>query len=104
MNCNLYHHQGKWLMVDLGVIYGDDTFPAGVDVVMADTAFIEEKSRDIAGMLITHGHDDHIGAIPLLWHRLRCPIYATALTAELIRRKFDDTPSGVKVCVCRGVC
>jgi len=90
MNLNLYCHGGKWLMVDLGVSFGDDTMPA-VDVYMADPAFIEERRDDLVGLVITHAHEDHLGAVPHLWERLRCPIYATPFTAAFLREKLKET-------------
>ena len=89
MNLNLYHYGGKWLMVDLGITFGDETTP-GIDVIMPDPSFIEERRRDLLGLVVTHGHEDHIGAIPYLWERLRCPIHATPFTASLVRRKLTD--------------
>ncbi|MEZ5669185.1 MAG: ribonuclease J [Alphaproteobacteria bacterium] len=90
MNLNLYGHAGRWLMVDLGVTFGDDTTPPGVEVIMPDPRFIEEYRSELAGLVLTHGHEDHIGAVPYLWPRLRCPIYATPFTATLVRRKLED--------------
>ncbi|MEQ8331737.1 ribonuclease J [Nisaea sp.] len=89
MNLNLYHYGGKWLMVDLGISFGDDTMP-GIDVLLPDPEFIEKRRKDLVGLVVTHGHEDHIGAIPHLWPRLRCPIYATPFTATLIRRKLVE--------------
>lgn len=89
MNLNLYHYGGKWLMVDLGISFGDDTMP-GIDILLPDPEFIEQRRKDLVGLVITHGHEDHIGAIPYLWPRLRCPIYATPFTATLIRRKLAE--------------
>ena len=89
MNLNLYHYAGKWLMVDLGVAFGDDSTP-GVEVLMPDPSFIAERRRDLAGLVLTHGHEDHIGALPWLWERLRCPVYATPFTASLARRKLAE--------------
>jgi ribonuclease J len=89
MNLNLYCYGGKWLMVDLGITFGDETTP-GVDVIMPDPSFIESRRQDLLGLIVTHGHEDHIGAIPYLWERLRCPIYATPFTASLVRRKLAD--------------
>ena len=90
MNLNLYGHDGRWLMVDLGVTFGDDATPPGVEVIMPDPRFIEEYSKELVGLVLTHGHEDHIGAVPYLWPRLKCPIYATPFTATLVRRKLDD--------------
>lgn len=89
MNLNLYHYGGKWLMIDLGITFGDETTP-GIDVIMPDPSFIESRKHDLLGLVVTHGHEDHIGAIPYLWERLRCPIYATPFTASLVRRKLAD--------------
>ncbi|HUL07353.1 MAG TPA: ribonuclease J [Candidatus Acidoferrum sp.] len=93
MNLNLYGHAGKWLMVDLGVTFGDDRTP-GIEVIMPDIHFIEERRRDLVGLVLTHGHEDHIGAVPYLWPRLRCPIYATPFTAALVRNKLREVEGG----------
>lgn len=87
MNLSLYGHDGAWLMVDLGITFGGDAFPDH-DIMMADPEFITTRRDRLAGLLITHGHEDHIGAIPHLWPRLRCPIYATPFTAALVRQKL----------------
>ncbi|MPZ10313.1 MAG: RNase J family beta-CASP ribonuclease [Kiloniellaceae bacterium] len=89
MNLNLYGHKGAWLMVDLGIIFGDPRLP-GIDVEMPDPSFIVERRADLAGLVLTHAHEDHIGAVPYLWERLRCPIYATKFTAALLRRKLAE--------------
>ena len=89
MNLNLYGHAGKWLMVDLGVTFGEESLP-GIDVVMADPQFILDRRDRLAGLVLTHAHEDHIGAVPYLWPELRCPIYATPFTAALLQRKFAD--------------
>jgi ribonuclease J len=89
MNLNLYGHNGAWLMVDLGIIFGDPRLP-GIDVEMPDPAFIVERRADLAGLILTHAHEDHIGAVPYLWEQLRCPVYATKFTAALLRRKLAE--------------
>ena len=89
MNLNLYGHDGAWLMVDLGITFAGQSLP-GVDVLMPDSAFIEDRSDRLAGLILTHAHEDHIGAVPYLWPLLRCPIYATAFTAELVRGKLAE--------------
>ena len=89
MNLSLYGTAGKWLMVDCGVTFGDETTP-GIEIIMPDIGFIAERRDDLVGLVITHGHEDHIGAIEHLWPRFPCPIYATRFTAELIRAKTRD--------------
>ncbi len=89
MNLNLYGHAGKWLMVDLGIAFGDDTMP-GIEVVMPDPAFIEERREDLAGIVLTHAHEDHLGAVPDLWPRLKAPVYATPFAASVLRRKLVE--------------
>lgn len=87
MNLNLYHFQGKWLMVDLGVTF--DQTP-GIEVIMPDPQFIEDHVQNLIGLVLTHAHEDHIGAVPYLWPRLRCPIFATPFTAELLKYKLKE--------------
>jgi ribonuclease J len=89
MNLNLYGHAGKWLMIDLGVTFGDDETP-GIDIIMPDPSFIEERREDLSAIVVTHAHEDHLGAIAHLWPRLRCPIYATAFAASILRRKLAE--------------
>jgi ribonuclease J len=89
MNLNLYGHAGKWLMVDLGITFGKETTP-GIDIIMPDPTFIVERRQDLAGLVLTHAHEDHIGAVPYLWPKLRCPIYATPFTAAVLRRKLAE--------------
>src|SRR5262249_61232883 len=74
MNLNLYGYGGRWLMVDLGVTFGGERTP-GIEVIMPEISFIEERRRDLLGLLLTHRHQDHIRALPYLWPRPRCPIY-----------------------------
>lgn len=89
MNLNLYGHAGKWLMVDLGITFGDEATP-GIDIIMPDPTFITERAQDLVGIVLTHAHEDHIGAVPYLWSRLRCPLYATPFTASVLRRKLEE--------------
>ncbi|NQW09755.1 MAG: ribonuclease J [Alphaproteobacteria bacterium] len=89
MNVNLYGHAGEWLMIDLGITFGDDTTP-GLDIILPDISAIEEHRDQLCGLLLTHGHEDHIGAVAHLWPKLRCPIYCTPFTASILRRKLDD--------------
>lgn len=87
MNLTLYGHSGAWIAVDLGITFGGDDFPEH-DVLMADPTFITARRERLAGIVLTHAHEDHIGALPYLWRRLRCPIYATPFTAALVRSKL----------------
>ncbi len=89
MNVNLYGCEGKWVMVDLGVTFADHQYP-GIDLVLPDLAFIEERRKDLLGIVLTHGHEDHIGAVPYLAADLGVPLYATDFTARLIRGKLQE--------------
>ena len=89
MNVNLYGCQGKWVMVDLGLTFADPAYP-GVELVLPDLSFIEERREDLLGIVLTHGHEDHIGAIPYLAADLGVPLYATPFTAGLIRLKLEE--------------
>lgn len=89
MNLGLYAYRGRWLMVDLGVAFGDDRTP-GIDVMVPDPAFILDRLDALEGLVITHAHEDHLGAVSYLWGRLRCPVYATPFACALLRRKFED--------------
>lgn len=89
MNVNLYGSQGKWLMVDCGLSFSDPELP-GIEITLPDLDFIEERRRDLVGIVITHGHEDHIGAIPYLAADLKVPIYATRFTAGLIANKLEE--------------
>ena len=93
MNCNLYgfgpRGDRQWIMVDLGVTFGRHTEP-GIDLITPDIEFIEQRKDNLLGILLTHGHEDHIGAVAHLWPRLQCPIYATPFTAELVKGKLAE--------------
>jgi len=89
MNVNLYGCQGKWLMVDCGITFGSPDYP-GIDVILPDLQFIEERIEDLLGIVLTHGHEDHIGALPYLAADLGVPLYATPFTAGLIRGKLEE--------------
>ncbi|MGD9880515.1 MAG: ribonuclease J [Reyranella sp.] len=89
MNLNLYGHAGKWLMIDLGIGFADDTMP-GIEVVMPDPAFIEECRDQLVGIVLTHAHEDHLGAVADLWPRLRAPVYATPFAASVLKRKLTE--------------
>lgn len=89
MNLNLYACHGKWLMVDLGITFAGDSLP-GVDIIMPDPAFIEARRDNLLAIVVTHAHEDHLGAIAYLWPRLRCPVYATPFAAAILRDKLRE--------------
>jgi ribonuclease J len=89
MNLNLYHCDGKWLAVDCGIGFGGAAHPE-VDVMMPDPGYIAERREDLLGLVITHAHEDHIGAVAWLWPQLRCPVYATPFAAAVLRRKLGE--------------
>ncbi len=92
MNMNVYGHDDSWLMVDCGITFRDPdgTNRSGYRVQMADPSFIAERRESLHGLVLTHAHEDHIGAVPHLWRKLQCPIFATAFTAEMLRRKLVE--------------
>ncbi len=98
MNLNLYGSAGRWLMVDLGIGFCNGAAP-GVDVMVPDPDFIERRQDALAGLVLTHAHEDHIGAVPALWPRLRCPIYASPFAAAVLRRKLRDAGLGGEVAI-----
>ena len=89
MNLNLYGHAGKWLMVDLGIGFADGSIP-GVEVIMPDPAFIVERRGALVGIVLTHAHEDHLGAVADLWPQLKAPVYATPFSASVLRRKLQE--------------
>ena len=93
MNFNLYGYgpeeARKWIVVDLGITFGDQTTP-GVEVILPDPTYIEAYAKDILGIVLTHAHEDHIGAVAWLWPRLKAPVYATPFTAFLLREKLRE--------------
>ncbi|MBV9522992.1 MAG: ribonuclease J, partial [Alphaproteobacteria bacterium] len=89
MNLTLYGYRGQWLMVDCGITFADDRQP-GLDVLMPDPGFIVERRDRLAGLVVTHGHEDHIGAIPYIWERFRCPVYATPFARALLHEKLVE--------------
>ncbi len=93
MNMNLFAYgkpdNQKWIIVDLGVTFADDTVP-GVDIIYPDPGFIIDKKDDLLGIVLTHAHEDHIGAIAHVWPKLKCKIYATPFTSVLITEKFKE--------------
>ncbi len=89
MNLNLYRCRGQWLAVDCGIGFGGSEMPE-VDVMMPDPAFIAERRDRLVGLVITHAHEDHIGAVAWLWPQLRCPVYASPFAAAVLRRKLAE--------------
>jgi ribonuclease J len=93
MNAYLYGlddgRRRQWIMVDLGVKFGDERDP-GIDVILPDTAFIEAERRNLLGIVLTHAHEDHMGAVAWLWRRLKAPVYCTAFAAELLKGKLKE--------------
>ncbi len=93
MNMNLFSYgkpdNQKWLIVDIGVTFADDTLP-GIDLIYPDPGFIIDKKDDLLGIILTHAHEDHIGAIVHIWPQLKCNIYATPFTSVLIKEKFKE--------------
>src|SRR4051794_14737407 len=89
MNVNLYGCRGQWIMVDLGLTFADPTYP-GIELILPDLEFIENQQQRLAGIVLTHGHEDHIGALPYLAEELKSPLYATPFTAGLIAGKLEE--------------
>ena len=93
MNMNLFSYGNeenkKWIIVDIGVTFADDTIP-GIDLIYPDPGFIVDKKDDLLGLVLTHAHEDHIGAIAHIWPKLLCNIYATPFTSVLIQEKFKE--------------
>ncbi len=94
MNFNAYGFgppdERKWIVVDCGVLFGRETDTPGVDIIMPDIRFLEERAEDVLGIVLTHAHEDHIGAIGHLWPLLQCPMYATPFTARLMEDKLVE--------------
>ena len=88
-NFTLYECQGDMVIVDCGLSFPDEDMP-GVDSVIPDFAFVEKNRERIRGVVITHGHEDHIGAVPYLMKKLNVPVYGTALTIGLIEGKLKE--------------
>ena len=93
MNMNLFAYgkpdDQKWIMVDIGVTFADDSLP-GIDLIYPDPGFIIDKKNDLLGIVLTHAHEDHIGAIAHIWPQIKCKIFATPFTAVLIKEKFKE--------------
>ena len=90
MNANLYHYQDKWILVDLGISFPDET-DLGIDVLLPDFDFIKSLGKKFLGIFLTHGHEDHIGAIPYFADQINCPIWGTSFTIALLKRKLKES-------------
>jgi ribonuclease J len=101
MNLSIYglgnRHQRSWLAVDLGVSFGDEEHLPGIDLIMPDISFIEKERNNLVGLVLTHAHEDHFGAIIDLWPRLKCPIYATKFSAALFEAKCEAERNPPKI-------
>ncbi len=102
MNFNAYGYRppsmtGKWIIVDCGVMFGRETRTPGVDIIMPDIRYLAEQRDNILGIVATHAHEDHIGAIAPLWPMLKCPVYATPFTARIVAGKLEEAGLGNKV-------
>ena len=101
MNCYLYGtgpaSRREWLMVDIGITFPEGEFDPGVDVILPDIRFIEDEQVNLAGIVITHAHEDHFGALIELWPRLKVPVYATPFTASLIKAKLAENGNRTKI-------
>jgi ribonuclease J len=89
MNLNLYRCDGAWLAVDCGIGFGGSALPE-VEIMMPDPGFIAQRRDRLRGLVITHAHEDHLGAVAWLWRQLRCPVYATPFAAAVLRRKLAE--------------
>ncbi len=98
MNVALYgvgpQHKRKWLMVDCGIAFSDE---AGVEIVLPDLTFVEKIKRDLLGLIITHAHEDHIGAVAELWPRFQCPVFATPFAAALLAARLEGIPNAPEI-------
>jgi ribonuclease J len=101
MNLSIYglgnRHQRSWLAVDLGVSFGDEEHLPGIDLIMPDISFLEKERKNLMGLVLTHAHEDHFGAIIDLWPKLQCPIYATQFSAALFQAKLEAERNPPKI-------
>jgi ribonuclease J len=101
MNCYLYGtgpaDARQWLMVDIGITFPEGDYEPGVDVILPDIRFIEDEHLALNGIVLTHAHEDHIGALIELWPRLKVPVYATPFTAQLLKAKMSEQGNRVKI-------
>ena len=95
-NFNLYGYDGQWIVIDCGIAFADERFP-GVDIMLPDPKFIAAQSQNLKGLIITHAHEDHIGAVARVWPHLKCPIYASQFAMAVLKRKFSEYPPAGKM-------
>jgi ribonuclease J len=96
MNLNLYQYQGKWIMIDLGIGFADDYLP-GVDIILPNIDFIQQIKDDLLGLVLTHAHEDHLGAVGYLWNEIGCEIYTSPFTAAVLKPKLKEEGISAKV-------
>jgi ribonuclease J len=96
LNFNLYHYKGKWIIVDFGAGFADDYLP-GVDMIVPDISFIEKHKKDVLGIVLTHAHEDHLGAVQYLWDEIGCPVYTTRFTSSFLKAKLSEYGLSKKV-------
>ena len=96
MNANLYHYDDKWILVDFGISFPDET-DLGIDVLLPDYEFIKSLGDKFLGIILTHGHEDHIGAIPYFADNINCPIWGTPFTIALLKRKLKENNKNDKI-------
>jgi ribonuclease J len=101
MNLSIYglgnRHQRSWIAVDLGVSFGDEEHLPGIDLIMPDISFLQKERKNLIGLVLTHAHEDHFGAIIDLWPKLKCPIYATKFSAALFEAKCNSERNPPKI-------
>ena len=90
MNFYLYGTQGKWIIVDLGITFGNSEETPGIDIILPNPEFVKKNKKNLLGIIITHAHMDHIGAVGHLWPQLQCPVYATPFAAAVLKRNLKE--------------
>ena len=90
MNFYLYGSQGKWIIVDLGITFGNSEETPGIDIILPNPEFVKKNKKNLLGIIITHAHMDHIGAVGYLWPQLQCPVYATPFAAAVLKRNLKE--------------
>ena len=90
MNFNVYCCDGQYLIVDVGITFADDSTPPGIDVICPDLSALRSVRDQLVGIVITHAHEDHVGALHYLWNQLKAPVYCTPFTASVARRKLGE--------------